>query len=63
MQIRFKRAESSLRATLEPGVRGLLGDRLRTYYAATQRLPLPDRLAEVIEELAQAEDQVNREGK
>ena len=61
MLIRIKRTDSR-RATLEPRVRALLGDRLRAYYAATQHLPLPDGLAEVIEELAQTEGQANREG-
>jgi hypothetical protein len=54
--------ESSQRATLEPQVRTLLGDRLRAYYAATQRFPLPESLAEIIEELAQAEVRAKREG-
>ena len=53
MLIRTKRKVLMQRAMLEPRIRALLGDRLRAYYAATQHLPLPDRLAEVIEGLAQ----------
>jgi hypothetical protein len=48
---------TSQRATLEPRIRELLGDRLRTFYAATQRLPLPDSLTDVIEKLAHAEEE------
>ena len=60
--IQIKRKELTQRATLEPRVRALLGDRLRAYYAATQHLPLPDSLAEVIERLAQKESLANRQG-
>ena len=62
MLIRTKRMEPWQRATLEPRIRALLGDRLRAYYAANQHLPLPDSLAEVIEELAQTKDRPDREG-
>ena len=62
MLIRIKRMQSERRATLEPRVRELLGDRLRPYYATTKHLPLPDSLAEVIDGLAQTERHANREG-
>jgi anti-sigma factor NepR-like protein len=60
--IRIKRKKLALRATLEPRVRALLGDRLRAYYAASQHLPLPDSLAAVIEELAQKQSLAKRQG-
>lgn len=45
------------RAAFSRQIRAHLGDRLRAYYNAMQRIPLPDRLADLIKQLAQQVDQ------
>ena len=49
------------RAAFSGQIRAHLGERLRAYYNAMQQLPLPDRLADLIKQLAQLMDEENRE--
>jgi hypothetical protein len=52
------RSELLKRAAYSRQIRAHLGDGLGAYYAATQKLPLPDRLADLIEQLARRLDEV-----
>ena len=54
------RSASLKRALCSRHIRAHLGDRLRAYYLAMQQVPLPDRLADRIKQLAQLIDEENR---
>lgn len=49
------------RAAFSRQIRSHLGDGLRAYYNAMQQVPLPDRLADRIKQLAQLIDEVKSE--